>query len=95
MGKGTPTQVYQVARGNYADITRRLLKELRSRYMKCIIHLTGTVTDILYALLFLYALDELNNEQTGMLFKAIYHYQSPGFYPPDLDFVMRIAISPL
>jgi hypothetical protein len=39
-------------------------------------------------------LDELNDEQAGMLFKAIYHYQVNGVLPPDLDFVMRIAISP-
>lgn len=38
-------------------------------------------------------LNEMNNEQAGVLFKSIFHYQTTGELP-DLDFGMKMALSP-
>jgi len=38
-------------------------------------------------------LDKMNNEQAGIIFKAIYHYQTTG-ESPELDFAMDMAFTP-
>jgi len=38
-------------------------------------------------------LDKMSNEQTGILFKAIYHYQVHGTLP-ELDFSIEMAVTP-